>query len=708
MKDSGRRIDGQWYYSALGSEFTANVEVATTTDGTTFTLETNDGANNDAGFVGHTSGTVAKLDNKRVATYTNVTTEGTLDVKVGAGYTFEGWYIKGGTAESPTYTKIGDNYKDLTTTMLINNTYTFVAVVKPVPIGSLVITHNKYTGSSPKANDGTGKYYVSAKVYASADAASPKATDGTFAEAQNSLSITNLASTDYIEITLRTKCNGDDQFYAWYEEELDSSYKGTGRFYEICDEVIDYKTKSEAQYTMFRVKAAKFFSGDNLTRKTLDFYSDIVHVSAFANITYKYYDRFAENGAGQMVSYFVKGIELDADEIANNYIPSDTKIAKYAPEVIDTIKLDTKWVITEAEGKVEKTASNVTVVATQQDKDCFVSYIPAGEVADSLFNSKGEIAVNKVADWVNITTPFNSWIVNKDADMDRPQEDDFVISAPATVEIDDVTWNFVRFDVYEITNRTTGTIGEKLYSSNDKTFAFRIYNDSAIYPVYTNETVAKDLTANIETPVLNREIYGESATPTDRVYVDLLLSYINVNGEGKNIQVIKENVPSSSGYYVESGVIVDKTIKLSNGDYAELSEAGKARGTDNTATVIAKYTSQFNADGIDALAKTNSIDIKTYERETNLVRGTYSYGEPSVTHNLTKYINTNSKLTNKNRIDKVLTYTNNKDNQEYVYAAYSYVVVRRVSDNAIVGYAKSDAQYYNFCYLGNKPVVNES
>ena len=407
-----------------------------------------------------------------------------------------------------------------------------------------------------------------------------------------------------------------------------------------------------------------------------------------------------------MVSYTVKNVELTPEEISNGYIPGDDKITKYAPNVVDTIYTDTKWYVVGT--KVERMASNVTVVATQQDKDCFVSYIPAGEVADSLFNSKGEIAVNKVADWVNITTPFNSWIVNKDADMDRPQEDDFVISAPATVEIDDVTWNFVRFDVYEITNRTTGTIGEKLYSSNDKTFAFRIYNDSAIYPVYTNETVAKDLTANIETPVLNREIYGESATPTDRVYVDLLLSYINVNGEGKNIQVIKENVPSSSGYYVESGVIVDKTIKLSDGDYTELSEAGKARGTDNTATVIAKYTSQFNADGIDDLAKTNSIDITTYERATNLVRDTYSYGEPSVTHNLTKYINTNSKLTNKNRIDKVLTYTNNKDNQEYVYAAYSYVVVRRVSDHEIVGYAKSDAQYYNFCYLGNKPVVNES
>ena len=694
--NTGIRIDGQWYYSAK-HEFTSNVKVAYVGENDAYVLETDTNSANNTGFIGGTSGTKATLDGNTTHTYNNVTTNATLNCTVGSGYTFVGWFIYDGTK----YTKIGDNYADLNTTMLMKKNYTIVAVVKEVGSGELVITHSRYTGSKPEAHTGTGKYYVSA-VINRVGVNDPIEID----EAQNSITIPSVLATDKITIKLRTVCDGADTFYAWYEEALGENYARTGNYYEICDENKDPLGESQVSYEFFQADCSTFFNGDTLTRKTLDFYSDIIHVSAYANLTYKYYDRFKENGEGNMVSYTVKNVELTPEEISNGYIPGDDKITKYAPNVVDTIYTDTKWYVVGT--KVERMASNVTVVATQQDKDCFVSYIPAGEVADSLFNSKGEIAVNKVADWVNITTPFNSWIVNKDADMDRPQEDDFVISAPATVEIDDVTWNFVRFDVYEITNRTTGTIGEKLYSSNDKTFAFRIYNDSAIYPVYTNETVAKDLTANIETPVLNREIYGESATPTDRVYVDLLLSYINVNGEGKNIQVIKENVPSSSGYYVESGVIVDKTIKLSDGDYTELSEAGKARGTDNTATVIAKYTSQFNADGIDDLAKTNSIDITTYERATNLVRDTYSYGEPSVTHNLTKYINTNSKLTNKNRIDKVLTYTNNKDNQEYVYAAYSYVVVRRVSDHEIVGYAKSDAQYYNFCYLGNKPVVNES
>ena len=73
------------------------------------------------------------------------------------------------------------------------------------------------------------------------------------------------------------------------------------------------------------------------------------------------------------------------------------------------------------------------------------------------------------------------------------------------------------------------------------------------------------------------------------------------------------------------------------------------------------------------------------------------------------YIN-NNQLTNKNRIDKVLVYTNNEANQNYIFAAYSYVIIRdNISGNVIARAitTEADAQFYNLCYQGNMPYVSE-
>ena len=78
-------------------------------------------------------------------------------------------------------------------------------------------------------------------------------------------------------------------------------------------------------------------------------------------------------------------------------------------------------------------------------------------------------------------------------------------------------------------------------------------------------------------------------------------------------------------------------------------------------------------------------------------------------HRLTKYVFNNDQLTNKNRIDKVLVYTNNEANQNYIFAAYSYVIIRDISGNVIARAitTEADAQFYNLCYQGNMPYVSE-
>lgn len=684
--NTGIRIDGQWYYSAK-HEFSSNVKVAITT-GTAATLttnnttiETDDNASDEtAGFKGHDSGTLAKLDGNTVHTYNNTTTNAELACSLGSGYTFVGWYIFDGS----TYTKIGDNYADLNTTMQMKKNYTIVAVVKEVGSGELVITHSRYTGSKPEAHTGTGKYYVSA-VINRVGVNDPIEID----EAQNSITIPSVLATDKITIKLRTVCDGADTFYAWYEEALGENYARTGNYYEICDENKDPLGESQVSYEFFQADCSTFFNGDTLTRKTLDFYSDIIHVSAYANLTYKYYDRFKENGEGNMVSYTVKNVELTPEEISNGYIPGDDKITKYAPNVVDTIYTDTKWYVVGT--KVERMASNVTLMATQVDKECYVQYIPFDNVGEELLQDLStETGVGDVAEWTNTKVPFNSWLVNGEKDMSNWDPSDFIVSAPQTYSDTSggttTTWTFVRFDVYAV-NRTSGAIGDLIYSSNDNIFGYRIYADCAIYPVYEKAEVTKQLTAKIEPAVLNREVYGDSTNPTDRLYADLIISFMNLTAvsDGPTTNVIKE-IESTSGFTIETGVILDKSVNLNSADYNTLKTAGAAKDTDTTATVIASYNTLIGTEHVTALAANDTA---------------YT--------GLAKYkVKDNSDMTNKNRIDKVLKFTNSTTSgvQEKVYFAYSYIVIKK--NDSVIETAISAPQKFNFAYIGNKPLETVS
>ena len=682
--NTGVRIDGQWYYSAQ-HDFDSTVQVhITTADGTAVT-KTNTSVDADSsaadtndGWEGTDSKSVATLDGKTTETYHNVTTEAQLNATVGAGYTFVGWYIFDGT----TYTKIHDNFVDQNTTMTMKKNYTIVAVVRAVRSGDLVITHSRYTG--PGANDGTGKYYVSAVVNKG------QANEKTIPEAQNSITVSQLEETDKLTITIRTVCNGADTFYAWYEEALGENYGRTGNYYEICAEDVDPIGEKEVSYTFFEADCSTFFKNGTLARKTIDLYSDITHVSAYAKLTYKYYDRFAQNGKGQMVSYVVKDVPLSDTEIDNGYIPSDEKIAQYAPKVVDTIYTDTKWSIVGT--KVERAASNVTLMATQTAKTCYVQYLPNDVVGNYLLKSTNEeTGVQDVTAWNTRIVDFNTWLINDNANLDAPDESDFYVSAPTTYTYEGTTWNFDRFDIYEF-DRLTGKIGDVIYSTNDNVFGYRIYADCVIYPVYTKDSDSKVLTARIEPAVLNREVYGDSTSPVDRLYADLIISFINIAAAtaaatGDNVpEVIKEN--DNTEYTIETGVILDKSVNLTDTDYNTIKHDAETGQTDTTSSIIRGYTGFTDKNDVKTFAQTAVADPTTRQVKSG---------------NLTKYVNNNKDLTNKNRLDKVFRYTNSTDAQKRIFAAYSYVLIKKKNGDQ-VAFAISDVQKFNFCYTGNKPL----
>lgn len=638
------RSDGRWYYSALGQEFTSDVAIEYKGDDGTYIADTNTA---NTGFIGEKSGATATINDVTTASFSSVTDTAHLNIKVANGWRFDGWYINGN--------KIGDNYTDISTDILMSNSYNIVARVSQIPSGTLELNHTAYTGTDPAAHTGTGFYYISA-ILKKADGSKIK-----FDETQGVISIDKFAENDELTITLKAKCHGDNTVYALYEGE-------TGGYTEIGPEDKDLRGESEFEYT-FIVPAGSLFKNGKLAVNALNYYTDIVKVGGTCDITYKYYDRFSVEGEGNRVSYVVKNVELSTHEIANGYIPTDETITKYAPR-IDTMYVNTKWKLDVA-GKVERGKSQATVIATQTPKTCNVYY----PVIDENGYYDDVIAENPYV------VPYNS--------LFKDDNGNFILSAPET----DVNGNrFSYWDVYKA-DKNGGNTGELVTKCYEHNFGLRIMADYYIVPVY-NET-APTLTANINAPVLNREIYGDSANPKDKLYADLLTAFTS-----SDIPTFKEN---TTNYNVECGVFVlrNNTKTLSETHRSILvQEALDKNKVDTTSEILKSYkraedTEKSVVDKLEALAVDSSVKDKSNTFDTF----------DNEQYRITKFIFDNNTLTNKNRIDEVLKYTNNTANQNYIFSAYAFVVIKNY-DGTVKEMKISDPQYFNLCYVGNKALDN--
>lgn len=633
------RSDGRWYYSALGQEFTSDVAIEYKGDDGKYTADTNTNTAN-TGFIGKTSGATATINDVTTASFSSVTDTAHLNIKVANGWRFDGWYINGN--------KIGDNYTDISTDILMSNSYNIVARVSKIPTGTLELNHTAYTGTDPAAHTGTGFYYISAVV--------KKANGSTveFDETQGVISIDNFAETDELTITLKAKCHGDNTVYALYEGEA-------GGYTEIGPEDKDLRGLSEFTYS-FTVPAGSLFKNGKLAVNALNYYTDIVKVGGTCDITYKYYDRFSVEGEGNMVSYVVRNVELSTEEITNGYIPTNETITKYAPR-IDTMYVDTKWKLDVA-GKVEKGKSQATVIATQTKKTCKVYHPELGE--DGYYT--------EIADSTPYTVDYNSLLINPD--------DSFMLSTPEMTA--DGTKAFSYWNVYKADKNGSKT--ELVTKCYERNFGLRIMADYYIEPVYGKEVPS--LTANINSPVMNREVYGDSASATDKVYVDLLTAFTSTV-----IPTFKENNTDLS---VQCGVFVvrNNTNKLTEEERKQLVDAANNGKADTTSTILAKHrikNEEALRTELDALVKNDEVK--------NNANSFYDIDGENV--RVTKYVFNNDALTNKNRIDKVIRYTNNTANQNYIFSAYAYVIIRN-ADGSVNKVVISDPQYYNICYVGNK------
>ena len=633
------RSDGRWYYSALGQEFTSDVAIEYKGDDGTYKLDTNTNTAN-TGFIGETSGATATINNVTTASFSSVTDTAHLNIKVANGWRFDGWYINGN--------KIGDNYTDISTDILMSNSYNVVARVSKIPSGTLELNHMAYTGTDPAAHTGTGFYYISAVLKKA------NGTEQNFAETQGVIQIPNFAENDELTITLKAKCHGDNTVYALYEGEV-------GGYTEIGPEDKDLRGESEFTYT-FTTKAGSLFKNGQLAVNALNYYTDIVKVGGTCDITYKYEDRFSVEGEGKMVSYVVRNIELSTYEITHGYIPTNETITKYAPR-IDTMYVDTKWNLDDT-GKVEKGRSQATVIATQTKKKCRVYHPVLGEGG----------YYTEIADSTPYIVDYNSLLINSD--------DSFMLSAPEKTA--DGAKAFSYWNVYKADENgdKTEELVTKCYERN---FGLRIMADYYIEPVYGNEV--PPLTANINSPVMNREVYGDSASAIDKVYVDLLTAFTSTV-----IPTFKENNTNLS---VQCGVFVvrNNTNKLTEEERNQLVNAAKTGNADTTSTILANHhikNEEALHTELDALVKNDKVK--------NNANSFYDIDGENV--RVTKYVFNNDALTNKNRIDKVIKYTNNTANQNYIFSAYAYVIIRN-ADGSVNNVVISDPQYYNICYVGN-------
>lgn len=647
--DGTSRTDGRWYYSTLGQEFTSDVAIEYKhQNDKVYTADIDSNADNNTGFVGETTKATATINNVTTASFSSVTDTAHLNIKVANGWRFDGWFIKQGDK----YTEVSDNYTDISTDILMSNRYHIVARVSQIPTGTLELNHTAYTGTDPAAHKGTGFYYISAVLYDQTGAVKHS-----YAETQGKISIDDFAATDSLEITLRAVAHGDNTIYAVYKG-IDAGY------FKIGDK--DYEGDPSFSYT-FKVSADSLFKGDELAVNALNYYTDIVKVGGTCDITYMYNDRFGVEGEGKMVSYVVRNVELSTYEITHDYIPTDETITKYAPR-IDTMYVETKWNLTDTE-KVKKGRSQATVIATQTDKTCKVYHptLEGGYYTD-------------IADSTPYEVHYNTLLMDDNGD--------FFLSAPET----DVSGNqFSYWNVYKADKNGSKT--ELVTKCYERNFGLRIMADYYIEPVYGEN--APKLTANINAPVLNREIYGDSANPKDKLYADLLTAFTSTA-----IPTFKEN---KTDLKVECGVFVvrNNTSTLSVDDRNTLVNAAATGGVDTTSDILAKKYKMIPQVETEVKSQLGKLAVDSAVK--NNTNNTYKFGSDD--YRVTKFVFDNDSLTNKNRIDKVLRYTNNTANQNYIFTAYAFVVIKD-SNGEVKDMCISESQYFNLCYVGNKALDN--
>lgn len=505
-KNTGVRVDGRWYYTTSKQETPVDVKVQYTDDINTgvWTIDTT-GISGTATIDGVT---------EKVFTDRNVTAQ--LDAVAKSGYIFVEW---GTVDDNGEYTKLS-NIKSASAEFMIDTSYHLVARFAKVEDGSLVITHEKYTG--PNYIGGGGYYYVSAVVY-NADGT----VNSTYDLTEGSITIPELASLKdsncTIEITMVTKMKGENTFIDWYMLTPEGDYDN------ITQNEAAWGATGEVSQTI-TVVVDDLYSGSELVVNTLQYYSDIAPVTKNAILYYKYYNRFGDERT------YTKVVELKEDYLTAHpdYYITDDLIYENAPAVEDLYK-DCTWTITDQ--KVTRQGTTATLWGTHQDakKQVHLSF--------------GNLSGDGITD-VDTEVTYNEYLL-KD-----PKTDEFY-RAPATGL--DSENNEASFAYWIVKEKGTEKEVARCYSRD---FNLRIVDHYDVTAIYSND---KENVVTISDPKFTREQFTDSSgnIKTDYLYADFIVAYMGTDNVLLNSDAGKNY---HTGLIVEYGKDTKITVDPENDD----------------------------------------------------------------------------------------------------------------------------------------------
>lgn len=493
--NTGVRIDGRWYYTTSKQETPVDVTVQYR-DNNSVDVWTTD--TNDANAV---SGN-ATIDGVTSKVFTERNVIAKLNAVAKSGYVFVGW----GTADDTD----GTNYKPLTNIksasaeFMIDTSYHLVARFEKVEDGSLVISHDKYTGSEPPYVGGGGYYLVSAEV---------KDSDGAVITTNNltegSITIPSLASLKgyTIDITMVTRMKGDNTFIDWYMRTPEGDYDNITQ-----SESVWGKTGEVSQ--TITVAVDDLYDGGTLLVNTLQFYSDIALVTKDAVLNYKYYNRFGEERT------YIVTVKLDDEYIQKNgYEITDKLIYDNAPAIEDLYK-NCIWTIT-----AQSTTRNSTT-ATIWGTHNKVTY-----------NVTLDDGINRT---VAAKVEYSKYLTIPDTDI--------FYTAPAEK-------NSVSFAYWLVEEN-----GKEVARCYANEFNLKILGNYTITAVYANK---KDSSLSIVGPTYTREQFTDDAgnVKSDYLYVDFIVAYMNSYGILLN-GALAEQMDYHTGLIIE----FDRNIKVTDED----------------------------------------------------------------------------------------------------------------------------------------------
>ncbi|MEE1218446.1 MAG: hypothetical protein U0L20_00825 [Ruminococcus sp.] len=610
---TGVRSDGRWLYTMSTAKVKPYVSIQyTTDDGKTYTTDTNVNAGNETTTVykGTVTGATASIgsSNANFATISCDTssTQNLYSTSSDSMWIFDGWYVADNANGDNAKRIEGYDANDMNPTgLVIANSNHYIARFKKATTGALEISHTKYGGTYPSAHDGSGTYYLGVSLIRGGNT-----TEIASAETNvDKVKLDTILPTDMVQITLRTICDGKDQFVAWLEA-VGAQYQIVGPEYKVEG------TTGELSYT-FTVYAAQLFDvNGKQTVNALSFYSDIKSQTANARIVYKYLNRF------DMMREYVVVIPLDNSFYNNstgNYSidnEAGRELIKNNAPAIDELYKHCIWNIENADidgVNAELTASQPPVTYTVKIKTS----------ADGQFKSVSGIE-------------YNSYLTDPDKN-----------NAPFFPEGEKFSY-WVVYDA-ETTSTIAGEINvdgaREVAKCYTERFALKIVDDYVIVPVF-DAGITNSVT--ISEAFYTREQFtnDDGTVKTDYLYADFIVSFMS----DEYAKLMEDT--NEERYQTGLLITMDPSVQLQDADISNNK---------------ANYSGDQYKYNITGSADTERAKLE--EIAKSCTKGITTIGNQKVNNLLIDNANYN----NFNRLDYYVRYTNNENNQRYIMKAFYYV-----------------------------------